>query len=279
MAVEIAHSEWMEDRRSSSEHRTLECTGSFRGVVALLLLTSLPACGGSSGQAHTSPSTPGATTTSVEVAQSSTTSTFVVDSIPTRDRGADDGCLDTAGALHARAIDWYPTSGGAPLGTRGIETTSSRLTRFVAAATAAVRVVAPTFTLTSKTEFSAGPKGCVTHLYALFGHGTQQITVFSWRVEAKSDPIWIQNDAPFMPTNDSTLESPGDTISVVLVVAPDGTTIGASAYGAGAADRAAGWPTTAAPLPNTPVPGPSPLTVDQLLPIANEMLVHVLAQR
>jgi hypothetical protein len=211
--------------------------------------------------------------------QSSTTSTFVIDSIPTSDRSADDGCLDTAGALHARAIDWYPTSGGAPLGTRGADTTSSRLTRFVAAATAAVRAVAPTFTLTSKTEFSAGPKGCVTHLYAVFGHGTQLITVSSWRVEAKSDPIGIPNDAPFEPTNDSTLESSGHTISVVLLVAPDGTTISVSAYGAGAADRASGWPTTAPPQLGAPEPGPSPFTVDQLGPIANEMLVHVLAQR
>jgi hypothetical protein len=153
------------------------------------------------------------------------------------------------------------------------------LTRFAAAATKAVRAVAPAFTLTSTREYSAGPKGCVTHLYAVFGHGTQQITVSSWRVEAKSDATWMANDAPFEPTNGSTLESPGHTISVVLVVAPDGTTSRVSAYGAGAADRASGWPTTAAPNPDTPAPGPSPLTVDQLVPIANEMLVHVLAQR
>ena len=278
MAVEIAHSEWVEGRRSAPEHRRRGCNGSLRGVVALSLLSSFAACEGSSSQAHTAPSTPGVTTTSVEVAQSSTKSTFVVDSIPTSDRGADSGCLDAAGALHAHAIDWYPPSGGAPLGVRGAETTSSRLTRFVATATAAVRAVAPTFTLTSKMEYSDGPKGCVTHLYAVFGHGTQLITVSSWRVVAKSDPIWMPNDAPFEPTNDSTLESPGHTISVVLLVAPDGTTSTVSAYGAGAADRASGWPTTAAQN-DTPAPGPSPLTVGQLVPIANEMLVHVLGQR
>jgi hypothetical protein len=245
----------------------------------LLAAVLLSACQGSAGQARTSPSTPGVTTTGVESAQSSTTSTFVVDSIPTSDRSADDGCLDTAGALHAHAIDWYPASGGAPLGLAGTETTSSQLTAFAAAATKAVRAVAPTFTLTSKREFSAGTKGCVTHRYAVFGHGTEQITVSSWRVVAKSDATWMANDAPFEPTNGSTLESPGDTISVVLVVAPDGTTSRVSAYGAGAYERTIGWPTTAAPARGAAEPGPSPFTVDQLVPIANEMLVHVLAQR
>jgi hypothetical protein len=245
----------------------------------LLAAVLLSACDGSAGQAHTSPSTPGVTTTGVESAQSSTTSTFVVDSIPTSDHSADSGCLDTAGTLHAHAIDWYPTSGGTALGLSGTDTTSSRLTRFAAAATKAVRAVAPAFTVTSTRELSAGPTGCVTHRYAMFGHGTVQITVSSWRVVAKSDATGMANDAPFKATNDSTVESPGHTISVVLAVAPDGTTSRVSAYGAEEYGRIAGWPTTTAPDPGAPEPGPSPFTVDQLLPIANEMLVHVLAQR
>jgi hypothetical protein len=117
--------------------------------------------------------------------------------------------------------------------------------------------------------------GCVTHRIAVFRHESDQILVGAWRVESAADPFWIPNEAPFAKLNDSTLVSEGRHLVVVLVVAPDGTTGHASAYGARADQMVAGWPSTVSPGD----PGPVNFTATQLVPIAQVALDEVLAHR
>ena len=119
----------------------------------------------------------------------------------------------------------------------------------------------------------------MTHRYALFEAGEDEIVVSAWRVESAANPFWVANEQPFTVVDDETLASVGVHLSVVLVVAPDGTTARVSAYGAHARDLFAGWPTTVAPYPSAPAAQPAQYTTDQLTLVANAVLTYVLDSR
>lgn len=84
--------------------------------------------------------------------------------------------------------------------------------------------------------------------------------------------------ATFTAINDDALVSDGQHISVVLVVAPDGTTVRVSSYGPHGRDLVAGWPSTITLDPSRQ-PGSTPLQSNDLLPIAKAVLDDVLKQR
>jgi hypothetical protein len=213
---------------------------------------------------------------------SATTDTFVSDSIPTVNAAADGGCLEEAGTLRARADEWYPGRTGSPAGGRGgVLTTSAEMDEFVSKAIGVIGEAAPGFTPTSEAEYRASLDGCAVARHVFLAEGDEQIIVSIWRLQSAADPFWIANEAPFTTFDDHTLASDGGHLSVVLAVAPDGTTCRLSAYGTGAADRVAGWPSTVAPHPNSTAEplGDAPLRADKLVPMAHEILVDVLDER
>lgn len=200
------------------------------------------------------------------------------DIVPSSNLAPDRGCLDAPGTLRALVTAWYPGSSGSPLSLNGNRDTTSLPDSFLAAAASAVRDVAPGYTAGDGVELSRAD-GCITHRFATFTNGDDTLVVSAWRVESEADPFWIPNENPFVALDDSTLVSPGDHISSVLSVAPDGTTARVTAYGARAQAMAAGWPTTMVPSPSEPPPGLAAATTEELLPVARSVLAYVLDQR
>jgi hypothetical protein len=194
------------------------------------------------------------------------------------DGAADTGCLDGAGPATATAADWYPEDAHGTLALAGEERVSAGGPEFVEAASAAVAAnVDHPFTLESTSELSATPRACITHRYATFSaaDGTA-IVVSAWRLEHTAAPSWVANETGFVVRGD-TVVSDGSSITVVLVVAPDGSTARATAYGRGARELVSGWPTTMAPPPGQAAPpGPVPANVDQLTAVARSVLEEVL---
>ena len=253
----------------------------MRHLAAALAFTTAATLLANCNSAETAPSAPtqhAEATTTVTVA-SQTSQAITLDSIPTVNAAADQGCLDEAGALHAHVTDWYPGGTGSPLALNGEQSTSTELDAFVSAATDALTAVAPGFVLTNHWENRRTVNGCVTHRYATYASGDDKIVVSAWRVESAADPFWVPNEAAFEAIDDSTLVSRGGHIATVLAVAPDGTTSRVSVYGARAQDLVSGWPSTAAPNPSTELPGHTPITADELVPFAHELLAEVLSQR
>lgn len=254
-----------------------------RTVVAAVLLAACTASGGSGGAQSTTPSgvlasAPPGATSSAEPVTTSSAQPRAGDSIPIASVAADDGCLDEPGRLHASASSWYPASGGA-LTLNGDRSTSTSLDGFRAAASAAVKDVAPAFVARDGLEYQLAGGGCTTHRYAIFTDDDAEIVVSAWRVQSAANPFWVPNEAEFVAVNDSTLVSRGSHIAVVLVVATDGTTVRVTTYGARASALVAGWPSTTTSSPTALPPGLTAITADELIPVANSVLTYVLDQR
>ena len=164
------------------------------------------------------------------------------------------------------------------LGLSGTLSSSAQSDEFAATSERAVAELAPTFTLDNQFEY-VGKTGCVTHRYAVFTRGEENIAVSAWRVGSVADPFWVPNEAPFRPLDDATLVSEGEHITVVLVVAPDGTTSRVSGYGARANLMVVGWPTTFPRAEGDPPPGSTPVPTDVLIGLAHRMLDAVLVAR
>ena len=62
---------------------------------------------------------------------------------------------------------------------------------------------------------------------------------------------------------------------VVLAVDPDGTAVRVTAYGDGAAELVAGWPTTTVAARSTVSAGPAPIPAAELVPVAHAVLASV----
>jgi hypothetical protein len=208
------------------------------------------------------------------------TTVEVVETVPVEpELAADRGCLDEAGTLDASADGWYPRDGVGWLRLNGDHAASAALDAFEQEATQALAMVAPSFVLSDGFEYVEPQRRCVTHRNVWFAAGDDDIVVSAWRVESAASPHWVPTEAPFESIDDSTLGSSGEHVSVVLAVAPDGTTARVAAYGAGAAARTSGWPTTTPPPRGAPEPGPASLTTDDLIPVAHDVLTFVLGQR
>jgi hypothetical protein len=243
-------------------------------AVAIVGVVAMASCDSTESQRAV---TSGAVTSAQVTPQA--TEGVVADSIPTVNESPDRGCLDEAGTLRARVSDWYPDAAGSPLELNGERAKSTALDAFGTAASDAVTAVAPEFALDDQSEYRRTQEGCATHRYAVFVNGEDKVVVSAWRVESAAASWWVPNEAEFEALDNETLVSRGEHIEVVLAVAADGTTSRVSAYGARAAELVAGWPSTVAPALSAPPPGPSPLGVDQLVFIADAMLVQVLDHR
>jgi hypothetical protein len=105
------------------------------------------------------------------------------------------------------------------------------------------------------------------------------VIVTEWRVVHAAQAPVVPLERAFEVVDDRTLVAHGDSIRVALVVAADGTTVRVSAYGVGARDRVAGWPTTMAQPPDAPPPGPAPTDTDTLVAIGRDVIAGILAGR
>jgi hypothetical protein len=205
-----------------------------------------------------------------------TTAGFVSDPVPQSRNAADSGCLDERGTLRAHAADWYPADAPGSLLLGGSAQQAVAATDpFQVVAGAAVHAAVPSAVSRPGLEYSDTEAGCVTHRYASFTAGPDEIVVSAWRVESAANPQSVPDEQGFTLVDNATLVSEGPHMIVVLMVAPDGTTARVTAYGAHARDLVAGWPTTVVSNPSAPSAQAPHLTVAQLRPIAAAVLAHV----
>jgi hypothetical protein len=250
----------------------------MRCLGAIVAVTVAATCSASCDSTATPPARTPDGSASIS-APRNTFPAFTADSIPTINSAADQGCVDEAGTLHAHATDWYPGNTGSALALNGEHSTSVQLNAFVTVATHAVDALAPGFVLTDQWENRPTTSGCVTHRYAVYARGDDKLVVSTWRVASAADPNWVPNEASFKAINNATMVSRGGHIATALVIAPDGTTGRVTAFGARASDLVAGWPSTFPPNPSAEAPGETPITADELVPLADEVLAQVLSQR
>lgn len=190
--------------------------------------------------------------------------------------GARLGCVDEPGSIQAPAAKWYASGAPGALAFTGEFVTTSSFIDFTNAVDDAVSTQLQSFVAEGASELSGGSDSCVTYRYVQFlGNGDASIIVAVWRVEGATDPFWVPNERDFVVLDNATLASDGDHIRVALVVAPDGTTVRVSAYGANAVDLVAGWPSTITVTSNL-LPGPAPATVQQLISIGRDVLRYSL---
>jgi len=219
---------------------------------------------------------------STDRSSSGSSTVAAADSVPDQQSAADTGCVDEAGSLHATAGAWYPKSARGVLTLTGQDVTSpsagdTDAFRNLAEQAVISRVAGAT--IGDERQLDASGTGCTTHRWVDFDVGDAQVVVSEWRVVHAAEAYWVANDTGFSAIDDSTLVSGGDSVRVALVVAPDGTTIRVSAYGARAKDRFSGWPTTTAPSPGASPPGPAPTDTNTLIAIGRDVLAGVLVRR
>jgi hypothetical protein len=214
-----------------------------------------------------------------------TTSPLPTASVPTGTvssrEGTANGCLDQRGTVSAAASSWYRVNdvGVVDLGGTQVETTA--ITAFADMAARAVAGALPdAYNVAGHDERVDNSGGCTTLRSAFLTRSDgAAIYVSAWRLEHSANPSWIANEAPFTVIDDHTVESVGPHLTVLLVVASDGTTIRVSAYGTGMTARVQGWPSTFVLPADTPDPGPVPATADQLLTIAKQAASAVTEQQ
>jgi hypothetical protein len=248
-----------------------------RATALMLLVVALAGC---------------SATSSAQVTRSEPASSEVASTVLSNPRRAALGCVDEPGGQRDNVDGWYPEGGGILDLAGDVAGSSAALDAFAQAATQAVANAAPGFVLGGIVEVRDTGRRCATHRSAWFDRGEDRIGVRVWRVESAADPWWVPHEAlpligvpgpasvaSFVSIDDSTLVSRGEHIVVVLAVAPDGTSVLVSAYGAGAAAMVSGWPTTTPPPASAPELGAAPLSSDESIPIARGVLTFVLDQR
>jgi len=191
----------------------------------------------------------------------------------------DIGCLDDPGSETGKARHWYSYDAKGGLNLDGEIVPSLRIGDFAALAfdqtlehvgsyaTSAIRDVAPVSSF------------CATNRFVgiEFADGSE-LTLLAWRSVAAASPQWVPSEVPFVQVDDSTFVSEGAHLVTVLKVAPDGTTVAASAYGLNARERFA---RASGPIPVSTVAvelGEATITVAQLTPIADALLAFSLAR-
>jgi hypothetical protein len=215
-------------------------------------------------------------------AASTTASKPLAEVVSDESSAADRGCVDSAGEQRATAAAWYPDRadgvlllGGQAPANPSVERTDAFRDLVLAAVAARIPDAEPG----RESQVDASGSGCTTHRWVDVDVAGGQLVVTEWRVVHAAAPSWIADETGFRAVDDATLVSDGTSLRVVLAVAPDGTTLRVGAYGDGALDRYAGWPTTMAALPGAPPPGPAPTDLDTLTAIAHDALGAVLAGR
>lgn len=242
-----------------------------------LCLTALAGCSGfiePSGAAPTSPSTGtlATTTTSTTVALSFEPGATV----PAAGAQAV-GCVDEAGTLRASAGAWYHQGASGVLSLSGQVVQSDKFADFGRAVDESVQNHVHSFVADSGYELAAQPDSCVIYRSAQFvRRDGAAIVVSAFRAQGAADPYWIPNEVTFSERDDKTLVSDGEHIRVVLVVAPDGTTVRVAAYGIGELQAVSGWPTTSAPTTPTIAYGDAPATLAEIVAIGNDVLRYSL---
>lgn len=208
-----------------------------------------------------------------------------VPTVPVANTQTNIGCIDETGTDTAAIGDWYRDDAGGSLVLTGELTASLGLGAFSNAATKAVAAVIGTFTTSEVRDLAPTLTACVTMRYAGYElEGGAEIEVIAWRVVSATSPMWVPNEAAFVPLDDTTLVSEGEHLVNTLTVAPDGTTVLVAAFGPGARELLTGIPGAAVPpgtgasTTGTAAVGAAPATSAQLAEIGAAVLQQVLTR-
>ena len=166
-----------------------------------------------------------------------------VPTVPVANTQTNIGCIDEAGTDTAGMGDWYTDDAGGALVLTGELSASLGLGGFSNAATKAVAGTIGAFVTSEVRDLAPTPTACVTMRYAGYElEGGAEIEVIAWRVVAATSPMWVPNEAAFVPVDGTTLVSAGEHLINTLTVAPDGTTVLVAAFGPGARELITGVP-------------------------------------
>jgi len=203
-----------------------------------------------------------------------------VPTVPVAATPVDIGCVDQAGDVSAAAAEWYHDGAAGAVGLNAeITMSSQQLARlsdvmlhgaadtFGSFATSAIRDLAPT------------PGFCTTHHYVqvTLADGSDIVTI-AWRSVAASAARTLPNEGEFVALDDSTFASTGPHAVSVLAVAPDGTSVLVTGYGAGARVALTTQPGLVSAPTSTVSLGLAPATVEQLLPLAQAALAAMITR-
>lgn len=247
-------------------------------TVGALLMGGASACSyiEPSGAAPTDPPASGTLATTQSSVPATTSPSFDPDATVPSGQGSAVGCVDEAGTVRAPAGQWYQPGAAGALALTGEFVTTERFVDFTNDVDDAVGAHAVSFTASGASELARSSTSCVSYRSVHFTRDDEAVIIVAvWRVEGATDPFWVPNEEEFVARDDSTIVSEGAHIVVALVVAPDGTTVRVSAYGAHAIDFVAGWPSTIT-VGSDVVPGPAPATVDQVVAIGQQVLESAL---
>ena len=192
-----------------------------------------------------------------------------VPTVPVANTQANIGCIDEAGTVAASLDEWYSNEADGSLVLTGEISSSIGLGAFSSAATKAVVANIGSFATSAVRDLAPTQTACVTMRYAGFElqDGTA-VEVMAWRVVARASPMWVPNEAAFVPFDETTLASDGEHVKHALAMAPDGSTVLVSAFGAGARQLLAGSSEQAVGSPS--------VSVQQLAIISAQVLAEVI---
>jgi hypothetical protein len=199
--------------------------------------------------------------------------------VPVVNTPVDVVCLDDAGTITAAANEWYSYSADGALNLDGEISASLRLGDFAGTALDAIVANVGRYSTSAIRDVAPDPAFCPTDRFVgvTLADGSE-IVVIAWRSAAAASPQWIPAEVEFTQVNDTTFVSEGAHVVSVLTVAPDGTSVLATAYGTNARKAFA---KASGPIAQTTVPlelGPAPATVAQLTPIADAVLAFSVAR-
>jgi len=220
-----------------------------------------------------------ATTTVTDPAESSTP--ILADDVPIVNGPVDTGCVDEVGVLSATTAAWYPDGSVGALALSGEPVESDTGRAFVGSVRSAMLSLGDRGAVVGAgRDLAAVPGGCPTHHEVSMALGDGQVVVTAWRLMGAAGLFsWLPSEGAFALDGPSTLLSTGPHVTVVLEVAPDGTTVRVSAYGAHSRDAMAGWPTTTPAPADAPEWGPAPLSGSEARDLAAVVMADLLAAR
>lgn len=221
-----------------------------------------------------------ATTTVTDLAESS--APVLADDIPIVNGPVDTGCVDEAGVLSATTAAWYPDGSVGALALSGEPVESDTGRAFVESVRSAMLSLGDrgASIVGAGRDLAAVPGGCTTHHEVEMAFGDGEIVVTAWRLMGAAGLFsWLPSEGSFALDGPSTLLSTGPHVTVVLEVAPDGTTVRVSAYGSHSRDAMAGWPTTTPAPADAPEWGAAPLNGSEARDLAGVVMADLLAAR
>ncbi|MDO8364388.1 MAG: hypothetical protein Q7V88_15965 [Actinomycetota bacterium] len=192
-----------------------------------------------------------------------------VPTVPVLNTPANIGCIDAAGTDTGTLTQWYGNDAKGSLQLAGEIVVSSRLGGYSATAVDAIVDTFGSFASSSSRDLAPTTSACSTLRFNSFTLADgSYLEVMAWRLVAAASPMWIPNEAAFVPTGDALLVSQGVHVVTALAVAPDGTTVMVAAYAPGAYDALHGIDGA---TPTTPVS----VEAQQVSSIATTMLAFV----